>query len=322
MNKGVCWIFAGVLFLSFCCRAEEPVSPVLSKRFYSIGTASIGGTYYPLGIAFSKLFNSNFSDLLTLVEPTFGSVANVFYIESGDLDFAFVQSDVMHDAVSGIGNFSRRKSKHLKAVISLYPEIVHVVVHADSGIHRLEDLSGRTVVPGAKGSGSAVNAEFLLKNLFRDEEYTTVYMDFTKAVDALNNKAVDAVFWTGGIPGEAIEMLARKTPVRVLSFTDDKLHSITSKYSFYCVETIPPGTYTAQNYEVRSLALRAVLAVRDNVPSDLVGRILEQVFQNIEYLAALHPRANDIKLENALKGIQPELLHEGAKKYYSSKGFW
>ena len=58
-----------------------------------------------------------------------------------------MQSDVAAAAVAGEGMFSGAGPlDHLRAVASLFPEPVHVVVRADSGIETVADLAGKEQV--------------------------------------------------------------------------------------------------------------------------------------------------------------------------------
>ena len=75
-----------------------------------------------------------------------------------------VQSDVAAAAVTGQGMFAEHGSvEHLRAAASLFPEPVHVVVRADSGISESAELAGRRVALGQSLSGSRHTARRLLE---------------------------------------------------------------------------------------------------------------------------------------------------------------
>jgi hypothetical protein len=89
------------------------------------------------------------------VVATEGSVANAFLIESQQARLGVMQSDVAAAAVTGQGVFAATgPMSHLRAAASLFPEPVHIVVRADSGIERIEDLAGRRLALGSPASGS------------------------------------------------------------------------------------------------------------------------------------------------------------------------
>ena len=89
------------------------------------------------------------------VVATEGSVANAFLIESDRARFGLMQSDVTATAVTGQGVFSDHgPMARLRAVASLAPEVVHVVLPAGSTVASLADLAGLRVAAGTPESGS------------------------------------------------------------------------------------------------------------------------------------------------------------------------
>src|SRR5205823_10432298 len=58
--------------------------------------------------------------------------------------------------------------RQLRTIASLFPEAAHLVVRADSPIHKLADLKGKRVSLGESGSGTAADAVVFLST--RSEE--------------------------------------------------------------------------------------------------------------------------------------------------------
>jgi len=88
-----------------CSLAAEDYQARLIKKFYSMGTASINGTYYPVGNSIARLLSSRMKGLVVLAEPTAGSLANIEYLRRGQIDLALVQSDVAWMAFNGAHTF-------------------------------------------------------------------------------------------------------------------------------------------------------------------------------------------------------------------------
>ena len=85
---------------------------------------------------------------------TAGSVENVRLIGAKQADYALVQSNVAAMAAAGEGPFAQGGAvTSLRALGSLFPEPVHIVVPAASGIRTVEDLRGKRVALGAPDSG-------------------------------------------------------------------------------------------------------------------------------------------------------------------------
>jgi TRAP transporter TAXI family solute receptor len=114
----------------------------LIKRFYSIGTATINGTYYPVGNSIARTLSKNLKNLVFIAEPTEGSVANVEYLRKNQIDLALMQSDIAWQAARGVGTFVDNSFKELRVLSSLYSEVVQIVVKSNSSIKTIADLKG------------------------------------------------------------------------------------------------------------------------------------------------------------------------------------
>lgn len=158
---------AGLLVVAQAPAQEaEPVGPV--PQLVSVGTAAVSGMYFPVGVALCRLVNQHRREtgLRCAARPSGGSVANVGGLRDGAFELALVQSDTQAEAVAGIGAFAAvGPSDDLRAVMSLYPEALTLVVRADSGIARVEDLAGKRVWLGAEGSGTRDLAADLMNAL-------------------------------------------------------------------------------------------------------------------------------------------------------------
>jgi len=287
----------------------------------SIWTGGTGGVYYPLGVKLSELLNKYASDIITASVSTSGaSVANMRALAAGDANLIFVQNDIAYYGYKGIYMFEGSRVDVVRGVAVLYPEVVQVVVRADSGIRSIYDLRGRRVAVGAAGSGTAVEAELILKAAGIWDLITPQYMDFRTAADALKLGQVDAAFIVAGIPTSAVLELAATVPVNLVEVPDEVLSKLVEQgYRFFTRYTVPAGTYTGLTSDVRTVAVMAMLAVRADVPSEVVYRVLKVMFDKLDELREAHARAKDIELAKALEGM-PIPLHPGAIRFYEEKG--
>lgn len=296
---------------------DAPIRTQLVKRFLSIGTASINGTYHPLGIAMARLFNAKLGEILVISEPTQGSVANIRYLQSRDIALALVQNDIVWEAFTGKGNFAGSPFAELRVLASLYSEVIHIAVRKDAGIRSFEELRGKVVAIGEAGSGTAINARIILDAAgLREGDYIPNYLTFTKATDALEARYIDAVFFTGGLPIEGFSLLGQKVPLRLLPVSEDLRRRLVSGYPFLERETIPSGTYPGQDEEIPAVGLRALLVTTSDFEAELAERMLQLLFQNIGYLASICKTADTLSLRSALKGFDLKMLHPGVERFY------
>jgi TRAP transporter TAXI family solute receptor len=299
----------------------SPTTPPPSPYELKIFTGGTGGVYYPLGTKLADMLNKYSDGRIKATASTSGaSVANARALAAGDASLVFIQNDIAFYAYKGIYMFEGSRVEVIRGVAVLYPEIIQIVVRADSGIRSLKDLEGKIVAVGAAGSGTAVEAEIILRAAGLWDKITPQYLDFRQAAASLKLGTVHAAFIVAGIPTAAVQELAATTPVNLVSIPQD-LHSklVAQGYRFFIPVNVPKGTYSGMTEDVQTLAVLAMLAVRADVPEDVVYKVLDIMFTYIGELRAAHARAEAVSLEKALEGM-PIPLHPGAVKYYKDKG--
>ena len=320
MHKKIFSIFiltlVSIFVVSSSVRAQQFKLKLL-KRFYSIGTAGINGIYYPLGGAIARVLNANIDNIEVISEPTKGSVANVEYLKEKQIDLALVQSDVAFQAFTGTGIFKGRPFNELRALASLYPEVLHVVVLANSSIHSLQDLKGKTISLGSEGSGSALTSKAVLKSLgMASGSYNLVYERFTKGTEALKDGYVDALMYIGGVPTSGITLLSEKCKIRLISIPKQVCSKILSELPYLSSEIIPADTYSGVTTKTAALALRAMLVTTDSLSNKMAFAILKTLFANTSKIVKMSGTKVKIHLKDSLKGTSEEMLHAGARRYY------
>ena len=126
-----------------------------------IGTASLGGAYYPMGQALSVNVN-NFADGYTMVPiVTGGGGENPRLVASGEVDVALAPASLSFLAVGGKGPY--KEALNIQALGALHSSVLHMVTLPGNGIDSIADLKGRTVAVGPAGGGTLG----LMRNLFK-----------------------------------------------------------------------------------------------------------------------------------------------------------
>src|SRR5437764_15169807 len=129
--------------------AQEP-------RFFRIGTAATGGSFFEVGGLVASVISSpadgpacgaggsrGVPGLVAVAQATPGSIENLRLINSGQIESGFAQADLAGWAYHGSKIFAEAgPQRQLRTIASLFPEAAHLVVRADSPIHKLADLKG------------------------------------------------------------------------------------------------------------------------------------------------------------------------------------
>lgn len=311
-------IFALLLLLAACGGddgGEEAGDPSTDPEMIQIATGGTSGTYYPLGGEMATIISDN-TDVTADAISSNASAENVMSIENGDLDVAFVQTDVVAHAVEGINAFDE-PVENVQAMGSLYPETVQIVTTAGSGIESVEDLAEKTVSVGAPGSGTFINAEQILEvHDMTIDDIDAQNLDFGESTGGIQDGNIDAAFITSGTPTGAVEGLAASVDVSIVPIAQDKIDELTEAYPYYAADTIEEGTYSLSE-DVETVAVLAALAVSSSLSEDLVYEMTKAIYENAEGMA--HDKASFITKDTALDGIDIE-VHPGAQRYFDEEG--
>lgn len=307
----------GLLALSL---ALLGAGPVLAQDFVSIGTASPAGAYYPLGVAMADLWNRNVPGVRFSAQETGGGVANMNMIASGEIELGIANENIAWDAQNGNEPFNRPIEFY--GGWTMNASYALVVAAASSGIESVADLAGKRVSLGAPGSSGNVIGQRLLESQGVGEgRYTPVFLGWQEAADAIADGSLDAAVMVGGQPFPAVESLAIRTPIRILSFDAERL---ADSPGFPLVASkIPAGTYSGYDEDGDAILVRSIIYVSKDLPEDLVYQMVKTVFENIPALEAAHPSGDEAVLLSEADAAQLELeVHPGVVRYAQEVGAW
>ncbi|NIC05597.1 TAXI family TRAP transporter solute-binding subunit [Billgrantia bachuensis] len=292
------------------------VAPLASAQQLSIATGGTGGVYYPIGGGFAEIINDHLEGYEATAEVTGASVENMGLIMRGDADLALVLADTAQQAYEGSGDFEGRQIENTRALASVYPNAVQLVVLADSDIESLEDLKGKRVSVGAPGSGTELNARALLEaNGITYDDITPQRLNFNETADAIRDGDIDAGFWSVGPPTSSILNLAATRDIRLIGLSDEEIANAQEQEPVFAAYELKAGMYDGMDEPVQTISIPNVLVVNADMDEELAYNLTKLLFERIDDLIAVHPAANDTTIEFTM-GSTPVPLHPGAIRYY------
>ena len=178
------------------------LSVLAETTYLGITTGGTAGTYYPLGGEIAALWMKHIPGLDVSVQSSGGSKDNILKMNNKEADLGTVQNDVMYYAYQGDQDFfAGEVIDSFVAIGYLYPELVQVVVAADSDIKTIADLKGKNVSVGAVGSGVYFNAVQLLGEAgLTLEDIKPQHLSFDESATSFQNRQLDAFFVTPACP--------------------------------------------------------------------------------------------------------------------------
>ncbi|HRI17335.1 MAG TPA: TAXI family TRAP transporter solute-binding subunit [Burkholderiaceae bacterium] len=233
-----------------------------------------GGAYEEVARALEK--RGRAMGMPLLVRPSVGSAANVRLLATGTVQFAIVQNDVALAAYQGRGRFAGAPQTGLRSLASLFPEPVHLIASARSGIRRVEDLRGKRVGIGAAESGTRVNALAILAAAGVAVDALAIANDdaLPAAAAALAAGEIDALFATTHAPASEIARLATRVALAWIEIPP----SATPRDLGLIPFTLPARTYPGQNTAVTTVASTALMLVREDLPDAAAQAMLGLLF--------------------------------------------
>ncbi len=297
--------------------------PAAAMDFFTIGTGSVTGTYYPTGGALCRLVNKHKkeTELHCSVESTGGSVYNVNSIRGGDMDFGIVQSDVAYQAHHGTLQFKDAPFAPLRSVMAIHPELLSLVVNQKAGINQLGDIRGKRINIGNPGSGNEATAMLLMEEagLSQDDLDLAGVLTAQECPNALRDNKIDGYFYMVGHPTANIKDAANSVAIDIVPLKGPAIDRLLKKHSFYSEGIIHGGEYNGVEDDVPTFGVKAVLVTRADMADDRVSLLVKSVLDNFEDFKSLHPAYKHLTKENLVKGGGIP-LHPAAEAIYRQAG--
>jgi uncharacterized protein len=290
------------------------------RTVVTLGTATPGGGFPVYGQAVADTINEVDATLDVQPRNTKGSTENVPLLEAGSLDLALVQGEVVHEALAGVG----RAPADLRVLAAMYSTPGMFVVRADSPYRSIEDLKGRPVAFGARGSGLIILARYVLDGLGldRDRDFQAVLLDAAGDGPAMVMDGRAAALWGGGIGWPGFTAVARGSAgARFLVPDLDGIQRIQRKHPFLKLMLVPAGSYPGQTAELHSVGSWSFIMARPTLADDVGYRLARALHRGEAALGARLAQARETTAANTVAAAaRPELLHPGVRRYLGEVG--
>ncbi len=280
-----------------------------------IGTASIGGAFYPIGQSISNLVNEHAGGDLRMVPiVTGGSVQNPRLVDSGDVDIAITNNNLAVLARAGRGPYSSG-AIDIEAVAALHPSVLHMIVLEGSDIETFEDIRGKRVAVGPAGGGTLGFMNFLLPlHDMTLDDFTPSFLSYGDGFSQLADGNVDAAFALSGYPAAAVMQASATKSLRFIEFSPGMLDKALDANSAFQGVEIPSDVYGTDTAGT-VIGVNNMLVVPADADEDVVYAITAAIFDHLDQFKAENANAAQIDPADSLNLAIP--LHPGASRYFS-----
>jgi hypothetical protein len=235
-------------------------------RVIRIATGAEDGAYYAFAQRYAHLLAG---DGITLeVVATAGTVDNLKLLKRGDVSLALVQGGCATDA----------DRADLQSLGSLFLEAVWVFTPRVSPIRRLNELEGKRVAVGPKGSGMQILARQLLSaNGVSASNATLIHADTSDFMPLLLRGELDAAIVVASAEAPVVRTLAEQPELTLLDL--ERTGAYGRVFSFLAPVTLDEGVLNlGRNIpprDTRLVATAASLAARRDLHPALIPALLD-----------------------------------------------
>lgn len=328
MKRMIFSIAAAILAVGIATTADAA-----SKRtFISIGTGGPTGVYFAAGNAICRLVHKEAAEgrkkgrkhgIRCSAPSTGGSNYNIGQIKAGELDFGVAQSDWQFHAYNGSSAWKGKQYKKLRAVFSVHPEPLHIIVGGNSGITGWDGLKGKRVNIGNAGSGQRGTMDFLMKRYGWSKSAFRLASELTSTEQskALCDGKIDAFIYTVGVPNAGVSVATDGCGAKIVNFNNSLAKGLVKERDYYAWATIPKGTYKTSSSDVTTFGVMATFVSSADVSSNTVYEVTRAVMENVADFRKLHPAFRKLDPKKMISDGLSAPLHPGALKYYKEKGW-
>ena len=301
-----------LLWAAAAGRSETPARiPV------TLATATAGGGFEAYGRALAEIINAADPTLDVQPRPSLGSSENLALLSARQVDLALVTGEVTHEAFTAGGD----AASGLRVLSVMYPSPGMFGVRADSPYRSIEDLKGKPVVFGARGSGLVVLARHVLDGLGLDMErdFQAILLERAEDGPAMVLDGRAAALWGGGVGWPPFVALAREG-VRFIVPDDAAIGRIVARHGLLKELILPAHAYPGQTVPIKSVGTWSLILVRPGLDEALAYRLARALHRGESALAQRLPRARESTAVNTVAAVPVSRLHPGVFRYLGEAG--
>lgn len=302
-------LVAGLVF------GGSPVA-VAQAASLTLGTTPDGGGFAPYTVALIETLKSIDRGLELRPVNTGGSTDNAARLRAGSIDIGLVSGEVFDES-------EQRAPGRLKVVSVIYYTPGMFAVLGNSPLRSISDLRGKAVVWQPRGTGSAVQARYVMDGLGLDldRDFSEIYpATFTDGPKYIFDGSA-AALWASGLRLPSFVRIAEHPfGVRFIVPSAEEIARIHAKHPFLVPLTVPRGTYPGQNEPIETIGSASFIVARPDLDEARVHR-LAAALHKVEQFAGRPAYLAQTTAANTLVSVESlDELHPGALRYFREAG--
>jgi TRAP transporter TAXI family solute receptor len=294
-------------------------APKPEKLTVSISAGPSGGNNYLICAGMADIVTKSFPNYIMSTEISTGSQQNVRHMVENVAQMGIAMGDATLYSYKAEREFTDLQPELFRYVIGGYSTMIHIMVPANSSYQSVSDLKGKKIAVSKGITGQYYMPIVLDAYGLTPSDVNITELQLADLTNALADGTVEMIMHITSYPLAALSDLAASKAVRILSFSDEVINAISSKYPYFTHMTIPAGTYTGVSTTTDTIGTMNSLVCRADLNEEFVYNFVKTVIEENADVAAIHPVAADFNINNTKIGaVIP--IHPGAERYYKEKG--
>ncbi|MEV7237506.1 TAXI family TRAP transporter solute-binding subunit [Streptomyces sp. NPDC051020] len=292
--------------------------PPSGSLTFSTGVRS--GVYQRYGERLEGALAKDLPKVSIRLQTSEGSQQNIQRVATGKADFTIATTDALATYLQD----GKAGADRLRGCVRLYDDYIQLVVPRDSDVQTVSDLAGKRVGVGQEGSGVRLVADRMMTAAGLDPTHgiTPVPAGIDTMPTQLQNGLLDAFFWSGGLPTNAVQELSDRFPIRLVPLEASlikRLRAGGGPTRYYRSAVMPADAYrnAQQGSAISTVAVANVLVTTDRTDPAMTEAFTRTVIDSRDRIGREVHAAQLVDLRTAIY-TDPLQLHDGARRYYRS----
>lgn len=317
MRKLVSRLLALAMATAAAPAIAQPTPDPSWPQSLTLGTASVGGTYFVYGQVWASLVNEKAGTQIS-TQQTQGPNQNIILTNDRQIDFGMVTMGVALQAWNGTGEWTQGKQfRNIRAMFPMYDTPFHFIALKKSGITSVAQLDGKIAGVGPRAGTCGTYFPLMFEALGISP--TVRNGQAADMAANLQDGLIDAFPFCAGVPLGAYSELETTNEVNFFTFTDEELAKIKAALPELSDSVIPAGTYKQLTEDHKTVGLFNFAIAHKDVPESLAYAITKAVLENNEDMVKGHKAARETLIENWSRNTFLP-FHAGTVRYLKEQG--
>ncbi len=288
-----------------------PAAHAQAKPEVRIATGTAGGAYYAMGAVLADALQRSGKFGSATSEAASGGIESARLVVSKQVTLAAMDANWVKNGLLGKAPFD--KPIDLVTVMPLGVWSLFFVTLDASPMKSLEDLKGKRVAVGAKGSGMEAHARVIFSSIgWSFDDIRPVYLAFGPGAQAVREGKADAQLQCC-IPQASLSELSELAKARLVDVSADQMKKIVAGEGVYADGILAKGAFKGHERDARVIEILNGYIGTSSLEEGTAYLITKTFLDNLDAMAEKAPQYRSvIRLVTEAKAKGVKVLEMGA----------